>query len=84
MSTEEKIYLFHVHDFKTSRLGNMNDLHMVIEKAKIGRDNPMQSLNFASFSSLIGNVIQKQERCINCLETLRHGESKHILHGDLK
>lgn len=62
----------------------MNDLHIVIEKAKIGRDIPMQSLNSASFSSLIGNVIQKQERSKKyCLETLRHGKRKNVLHGDL-
>lgn len=57
----------------------MNDLHMVIEEAKTELDIPMQSLNFASFSSLIGNVIQKQESKKTCLETLRHGKSKNIL-----
>lgn len=38
-----------------------------LEKAKIGWDIPMQSLISASFSSLTGNVIQKQERSENLL-----------------
>lgn len=52
----EKIHLFRRGDFKKIGLGNMKDLHMVIEKANIGWDIPMQNLNSASFSLLIGNV----------------------------